>query len=463
MLRKLAVFRRDTSDPCPFGLGIAVGCQRAGHAIHRMVPLETAAQVSSAERDAAQDYNLALLREQDEPAPCPFANKILSPTTVECSFSSEEAPSDALLGSSYYQKLLSNTSLTGLYNYPTGTVSDVSVNPGPAAGDYSFEGVASDNNTVLIRHSMKDSSMSLAKISQLNLDGVRLKPQDLPAFDDIKDLAEDASDLRVDLEISPETEEEVILLDEGEELSGELLLELDGEDLIEKEFSFLLPKVPGAEDQEDLAPPEPEIQVEDDENIEVEVDPWKWTLATFMQWLAGKMQAIPPHSGKDIVGLERAIAFMKRLVGEIRKASIMDFDNVLNVNTLEKARQELLDGIDRLEERQENLEKLRSPRRKKASLIKEAKAGGFTVNTTVLVSGICRILINGTVSGGHDMGDMFQKLSKRFDLTKREQFEVLQILQDMGYPLRWDRGVALDEKIDPTSTDNFDWSAQYLA
>jgi ubiquitin C-terminal hydrolase len=79
----------------------------------------------------------------------------------------------------------------------------------------------------------------------------------------------------------------------------------------------------------------------------------------------------------------------------------------------------------------------------------------------LFASRIARICINGTVSAGHDISDMFQKQVKKWKLTDREQAEVMQLLSDMGYPLREDRGYMPDEEVDVTSSDNYDWSAQY--
>lgn len=464
-MHKLSMIRQDEVDPCPFGLEIPYACKNIGAFIHHLAPLDIIPELTAQQKLELTTANRELAKQQDSAGPCPFASEIIS-NMVECEYQPESGQSAALLGSPYYQKLLSNTSLTGLYNYPNGTVSDVSLNPGPLAGNYSFEGAASVNNSALSRKSLhQDPPMSLAKVSQLSLDGVHIKPENLSMFDDLKDLSEDEGDLRVDLEISPETEKEIISLEDGGELHGELVIDL-GDDEIEKEFSYTLPKVPGAEDQEDIEEPE-EIKVEDENEVMVESDPWKWKLENFMEWLADKMQHFPPHSGKDIVGLERTVAYMKRLVGEIRRAIQNDHTAVLDIPNLEKARDELLQGIHRCEDRIEAVERWKRPQnkmRKAAGLVKEGqKAGMFSVNVSVLISGLARVLINGTVSAGHDTHDMFLKLAKKFDLTKREKFELLQVMSDMGFPLRRDRGILLDEETDTTSSDNFDWAANYPA
>lgn len=67
------------------------------------------------------------------------------------------------------------------------------------------------------------------------------------------------------------------------------------------------------------------------------------------------------------------------------------------------------------------------------------------------------------VSAGHDIEDLFSRQVKKYKLNDREQAETMQLLADMGYPLRQDRGFLLDEDVDTRSSDNFDWSASYKA
>jgi hypothetical protein len=65
------------------------------------------------------------------------------------------------------------------------------------------------------------------------------------------------------------------------------------------------------------------------------------------------------------------------------------------------------------------------------------------------------------VSAGKDIEDVFDNLAKKYELTPREEMETMQLLADMGYPMRRPRGYHRDEEIDYTSTDNFDWQANY--
>lgn len=49
---------------------------------------------------------------------------------------------------------------------------------------------------------------------------------------------------------------------------------------------------------------------------------------------------------------------------------------------------------------------------------------------------IARVLINAQVQGGKKIQDVFQTLKDKYNIDKREEFQISQILLDMGYPVR---------------------------
>jgi hypothetical protein len=65
------------------------------------------------------------------------------------------------------------------------------------------------------------------------------------------------------------------------------------------------------------------------------------------------------------------------------------------------------------------------------------------------------------VSAGHDIEDLYARQVKYYKLSTREQAEVQQLLSDMGYAVRQDRGFMPDEDFDVSSSDNMDWAANY--
>jgi hypothetical protein len=51
----------------------------------------------------------------------------------------------------------------------------------------------------------------------------------------------------------------------------------------------------------------------------------------------------------------------------------------------------------------------------------------------LLISRLARVCINGTVSAGHNIKQMFECQVAEYELTKREQTELSQLLSDNGY------------------------------
>lgn len=254
----------------------------------------------------------------------------------------------------------------------------------------------------------------------------------------------------------------------------EVTLELESPDGDFEEIVFLLPKIPGADDDGDIIIDEPaEIEVAD-ETIEVEdKDPWDWSsrgLSGFLGWVQEMLANVPRHSGRDTTGIERVISYFEAINKEITKAMRQDFRNEIDSAKAEEARSEIENGLERLLDRLEQLRSTKYKRKKKSwvadsGIVKEAQkathVGGIVVTVPLLISRIARTCINGMVSAGHDIEDMLTKLSKKYDLTNREQAEVMQLLADMGYPVRRDRGFDLDEEISTTSSDNYDWAANF--
>lgn len=260
--------------------------------------------------------------------------------------------------------------------------------------------------------------------------------------------------------------------DDGESEDTEVVISIVEEGDEPQIFKFDLPVLPGSEISEfDLEVEEPE----DEEVVVEEKDMWDWKsrgLSNFLVWLSDMFKNIPKHSGHDTSGLERVIAYLSNLDKEISKAVRSDIRGQIDVNKVEEARSSIKDGIERCNNRLDRLTgKGKKKTKKKADfesgIVKEAQkapyVGGMVVTVPLFISRLARICINGSISAGHDIEDMFKKLVKKYDLDKREQAELLQLLEDMNYPVLRDRGFDTDETFDRTSEDGFDWSAQYYA
>jgi transposase len=161
---------------------------------------------------------------------------------------------------------------------------------------------------------------------------------------------------------------------------------------------------------------------------------------------------------------------LERLDNEISKAMRLDLDGELDANKIESVRATIDDGLSRLHERLDKVKKKSKSRRKKKAefspeMIKSAQkitgVQGVFVTVDLLTSRIARVCINGMVSAGHDIEDLYKRQVSKYKLNDREQAQVMQLLADMGYPLRQDRGYLADEDVDTTSSDNFDWAANY--
>ncbi len=296
--------------------------------------------------------------------------------------------------------------------------------------------------------------MSLAKIAQLS------------SLD--KDLLYITDE---DLSVSDEHDEK----HEHSEPAGEIvILKVDEDEPVEeKEISFELPLVPGGDHQDDIVD-ENELKVEEDEDkVEVaDLGLWDWKgrgIKAFPTWLKNMMDNPPKHSGMDTVGLERCIAYFKKLDGIISTAVRTDLDGELNIGMIEKAREEIHKAIGRLEERYGRVNGNKFKKKKKADeeegegFVKEAqKASKFVVTVSLLESHIARVCINAVVSAGKSMEDTFQKLATKYKLSDRERISVISLIGDMGYPIRI-READFNENFDPTSPDNIETIQQFYS
>ncbi len=249
------------------------------------------------------------------------------------------------------------------------------------------------------------------------------------------------------------------------ELSGKVMVQVDDDE--PKEFNFTLPLVPGADNAEEIE----DVTVdEDDVRVEQPKDMLDLpAIKDVMPWISKMFSSIPKHTGVEVTGIERAISYLENFLRMLSRIVRMDLKDELDINVIEKARDEVQNGIDRLEERLEKLQKSKKPKKKAESengvIVKEAQkimgVHGVVVTVPLLISRIARVCINGMVSGGHDIEDLFDRQVKAYDLTVREQAELLQLLEDTGYPMRRDRGFLPDEEND--NRYGYDWNENFHA
>jgi hypothetical protein len=292
----------------------------------------------------------------------------------------------------------------------------------------------------------------------------------MPEFDElfVDEMSEDSDD---DLSF-----------DEAEEVDSQAItLDLDGDG--DPDLMFLLDPVPGAPDAEEIIVSEDEDEEgsdKDEEDVEVEDDPWDWQSkgpGFFIDWLKKRFTNVPQHSGYDTTGLEKAISYFEALDKEITRAMRQDYKDEINHAHAERAREQIEKALDGLIKRLEDVKstkytrhKKKSDKKKKSSLtegaiVKEASRGekiiGIVITVPLLISRIARVCVNGVVSAGHDINDMFLRQAKEYSLDKREKAELAQLLDDMGYPMFVDRGLEVGDDLDSTRSDNFDFAANF--
>jgi hypothetical protein len=184
-------------------------------------------------------------------------------------------------------------------------------------------------------------------------------------------------------------------------------------------------------------------------------------------WIQERFSSLPRHNGESL-GIERTMSYLKKLDRKLSDLIANDLEGKADIAMVEAARTSIRDGIDKLEDAREKQESGRRKKRaeeKGGEIVKEAQKttaiNGMIITVPLLISTIARTCINSCVSAGKDIERVAHELIEKYNLTDREQLELLQHLADMNFPVRRPRGYKLDEKIDPRSTDNFDWMAHY--
>jgi hypothetical protein len=251
-----------------------------------------------------------------------------------------------------------------------------------------------------------------------------------------------------------------------------------------EDIQLVVEELPGAPaGLPDPEPPQEQLVVEEQPAEDEESkkpkknEKWDWEArgATgFVAWIKERLDGVPKHSGFDSAGLERAMAYLDRLDSEISKAMRLDLDGELDANKIEEVRSQIDEGQARLSQRLDKVKKSKKHQKKRSKadfdldslgLIKEGQkitgVKGVYVMVPLLISRIARVCINGFVSAGHNIEDLYERQVKKWGLTDREQAEVMQLLADMGYPLRQDRGFMPDDDLEISDSDNMDWAANY--
>lgn len=240
---------------------------------------------------------------------------------------------------------------------------------------------------------------------------------------------------------------------------------------------------------------------EDDEVEEEPEDPniQPKDLSKYLDWLSYKLTKIPQHSGKTIPGCERAVAYIKDLDNGASKAMRGDYDGKIDELKLDELRKDMQKMVDRLENHIERLRKNASTQKVRIvsegfckecestapmwedpitkesscmncdckndtgeSLQKIAGLPVLNVYMTPFERAVVGTIINGTVSGGKNIEEMYERLKNKYNFTPREELAFQQLISDYGYPVYKDRAL-LNEPADPASGNNAEWQTNYNA
>lgn len=223
--------------------------------------------------------------------------------------------------------------------------------------------------------------------------------------------------------------------------------------------------------------PKGEEGEEEVEKLEEENKSWLESHDTkkFHKFLEEEMNRIktPMQARTSISEIERAFAQWKELDGHISSALRKDYNNDLSVDVIDDVRKKIQYNIDQLDHMLTSWKDLQRGRKgkKKADdssevIVKEAGTPmylGLQTNMTLFETAIVRALINGVVSGGRNMDELFEVAKEKYGLTDREELAIFQALSDMGYPTFKDRLKIGDEDQDPSSSNIGEWQSQYYS
>lgn len=282
-------------------------------------------------------------------------------------------------------------------------------------------------------------------------------------------------------EIELEMPEEVVSEIEADTTDDQDPENSNGLEVIEEPHAIVIHDIPGAPQgtQDLVIEIEEELDAKDETVEEIKEGPVnKWKIPAnlkveFIPWIKQRITECPSHTGYDSPGLERAINYMEHVDSLISKAMHSDLDGDLDATEIDSIRKEIEKGVGLLSKRLDNVMEAKGGKKKKKaseetdteSLVKQAQQApgvkGVYITVPLFISAMARLCVNGTVSAGHDMEDLFKKCSEKFELTEREKYEVRQLIFDMGFPIRFDRLSWVGEDVDTTSTENGDWSANY--
>lgn len=219
-------------------------------------------------------------------------------------------------------------------------------------------------------------------------------------------------------------------------------------------------------------------------------------LSKFMEYVSQVYPGdIPQHDGESISGCERAVSFLGKLDSEMSRAVRDDTDGQIDLSLLEDTRLNVMKDVMVLKNHLSKLKKkFKDSHKKNASTVaseerategriptwmspsgaevkysdlkKEASTpNNMVIAITAFERAISGIMINAHVSAGNDMEEVYGFLSKKYDITPREELSIMQVVADSGYHIFKDRGTYCsgDSKEKDTNNRGVDFIKNYFA
>ncbi|MFA5048462.1 MAG: hypothetical protein WC516_05575 [Patescibacteria group bacterium] len=200
----------------------------------------------------------------------------------------------------------------------------------------------------------------------------------------------------------------------------------------------------------------------------------------FVIFLLNEIGRLPkPNSARGSKSmLEKALGQYKQLDSYISQALRSDYDDEVDVQKVDEIRkivdsykdevQDALDGINMMTKQRHHMRRRRAEDEgEEGKLVKEATTPqfkGIQVQMSAFERAVVGAIINGAVSGGRNIEELYKEVKEKYDLTNREELAILQIMADFGYPIFKDRLMMGSKNEDSTRKDNFgEWQSQYYA
>lgn len=195
----------------------------------------------------------------------------------------------------------------------------------------------------------------------------------------------------------------------------------------------------------------------------------------FIMFLTKEMNRFPKP--QEVIGsinkIEQALGQWRRLDSYISKALREDYDGILDISYIDEVRGYVDNCIDQLEDMQNGIihqkKRQKQMRKRKAEDESEMKKEAGTAKVNMVITpfqrAVTSLLMNGVISGGRNIEELWQKAKEKYELTPREELEIVQLLADMGYPVFKDRLMVGEQLDNPSKAEDGkgEWQNQYYS